>query len=291
MHRFILHNDDIHDVSEKVLSPGQVGLLAGWGVFSTLRVADGVLFAFERHWERMRRDAAAVRVPMPDDPEYLLSRLLRLIEANGCPNATLRVVIVRNRGGIWEGPSDREFDLIGLTTYVKDWGAGVKLDLHSQARHASCTFRGVKVLSWSNNLAMLEEAQAKGYDEVILLNERGEVSECTSANIFVVRGGKVWTPPLDSGCLPGVTRDVLLEEIRVDGVTIEEAPVLPEDLERSDEVFITSTTRDVLPVLSIEGRPLRQTGAVRAALKEAFTRYREAYVAANKGAAAPATRP
>ena len=104
MHRYILHNDKIHDASDQVLSPGQVGLLAGWGVFSTLRVSDGVLFAWERHWARMKKDAALLRVPLPADPEEVRRRLLELVEANQAYNSTLRVVVVRNGGGVWEGP-------------------------------------------------------------------------------------------------------------------------------------------------------------------------------------------
>ncbi len=279
MHRFILHNDEVCEASAKVLSPGQVGLLSGWGVFSTLRVADGVLFAWERHWNRMLRDARALRVPFPDDPDYMHSRLLRLTRANGVVNGTLRVVVVRNRGGIWEGPTDREFDLIALTTGLKNWGGGVNLAVRPQARHAGSEFRGTKITSWALNLTMLEEAQQAGFDEVILLNERGEVSECTSANIFVACGSQVWTPPLDSGCLPGVTREVLLEEIRIPGASVAEKPLMPEDLERADEVFITSTTRDLLPVLKIENRPVRQAGNTRLALQDAFSRYLDCYVA------------
>ncbi|MGA2326793.1 MAG: aminotransferase class IV [Bryobacteraceae bacterium] len=279
MHRFVLHNDQIHEATESVLMPGQVGLLAGWGVFSTLRVVEGVPFAYERHWERMRRDARALRVPFATDPDYIRSRVLRLIQANGAANATLRVAVVRNGGGIWQGPGDRDFDLIALTADMKDWGGGVKLSVHAQARHAACEFRGTKILSWALNLAMLEEAQEAGFDEVILLNERGEVSECTSANIFAAQGSQVWTPPLDSGCLPGVTRELLLEEVRVEGISTGERTLLPEDLERASEVFITSTTRGLLPVLSIEGRPVRQAGDIRRRLQEAFGRCVDAYVA------------
>ena len=119
MHRFVLHNDQIREATERVLMPGQVGLLAGWGVFSTLRVAEGLPFAYERHWERMRRDAHALRVPFPAGPEYIRSRVLRLIRANGAANATLRVAVVRNRGGMWQGPEDRDFDLIALTAAVR----------------------------------------------------------------------------------------------------------------------------------------------------------------------------
>ncbi|MGE5570132.1 MAG: aminotransferase class IV [Rhodospirillales bacterium] len=282
MHKFILHNDEICEASAKVLSPGQVGLLSGWGVFSTLRIAGGVLFAWERHWNRMLRDARALHVPFPDDPEYVHSRLLRLVRANKVVDGTLRVVVVRNRGGIWEGPTDREFDLIALTTYLKDWGEGVKLALRPQARHAGSDFRGTKITSWALNLVMLEEAQQAGFDEVILLNERGEVSECTSANIFIAEGSQVWTPPLDSGCLPGVTREVLLEEIRIPDITIGEKPILPADLERADEVFITSTTRDLLPVLQIGDRPVRQGGKARLTLQAAFRSYLDDYVARHR---------
>ncbi len=279
MHRLILHNDDIRDSAERVLSPGQVGLLSGWGVFSTLRVAAGVPFAFERHFARMRRDAELLRVPFPSDPEWMRSRLLRLIEANRASEATLRVVVVRHRGGIWQGPdTGRDFDLIGLLTDLHDWGEGVKLAVHPQARHAGCDFRGVKMLAWALNLAMLEEAQCRGFDEVVLLNERGEVSECTSANIFLARGGTVWTPPLSSGCLPGVTRELLLAEVRTPGFEVIENPFRPEDLESADDVFITSTTRDLLPVLSIDGRPLRRSGNALAALLEAFRRYQDDYI-------------
>ncbi len=282
MHRFILHNDEVCEASAKVLSPSQVGLLSGWGVFSTLRVADGVLFAWERHWDRMLRDAHALHIPFPADPDRLRSDLLRLVRANGVVNGTLRIVVVRNRGGIWEGPNDRDFDVIALTTSLKDWGGGVKLAMRSQARHAGSEFRGTKITSWALNLAMLEEAQQAGFDEVILLNERGEVSECTSANVFIAEGGRVWTPPLDSGCLPGVTRQVLLEEIRIPGISVGERVLVPEDLEQADEVFITSTTRDLLPVLSIENRRVSQAGHTRLALQEAFSRYVDAYVAHHK---------
>jgi branched-chain amino acid aminotransferase len=82
MHRFVLHNGDIVDAHQKTLSAGQVGLLSGWGVFSTIRVADGVLFAFERHWLRMRQDAVRMHVPFPTDADQLKSDLLRLVEAN-----------------------------------------------------------------------------------------------------------------------------------------------------------------------------------------------------------------
>jgi branched-chain amino acid aminotransferase len=281
MHRFLLHNDDVREAGDRIVSPGQVGLLNGWGVFSTIRVYDGVMFQWARHWARMLRDAERMRVPFPDEPKWLEQRLDRLIEANRAWNSTLRVVIVRNQGGMWEGPaaSAREFDTIAFTAEVSQWGADVDLGLVPNARHAANEFAGTKFLSWSQNLTWYERARERGFDEVILLNERGEVAECTSANVFIVEGARLWTPPLAAGCLPGVTRAVLLEEIRVDGLEVGEQILFPADLESADEVFITSTTRELLPVKSIEGLHIRKSRQVCDRLQHAFTRYVESYVA------------
>jgi branched-chain amino acid aminotransferase len=301
MHRFLLHNDDLCDAGERIVSPGQLGLLNGWGVFSTLRVYDGVMFAWERHFARMQRDAARLRVPFPQDPEWLKQRLDRLIEKNEAWNATLRVVIVRNRGGqwlkMWEGPAaDREFDAIAFTADVNQWvdpakhgGTAVRLGVVANARYAANEFAGVKYLSWSQNLTWYERAHEQGFDEVVLLNERGEVAECTSANIFAVHEGQVSTPPLSSGCLPGVTRATLLEDVRVAGIEIAEETLMPPDLESADEVFVTSTTRELLPVDSIEGLKLREPRpGVRECLQAAFTNHVRGYVAARR--AMPAVR-
>jgi branched-chain amino acid aminotransferase len=282
MHRFLLHNDKILDAHEKSLSAGQVGLLNGWGVFSTLRVAEGVPFAFERHWERMQRDAARIHVPFPTDPAEFRAQLLRLVEANSAWNATLRVMVVRNRGGLFEGPDlEREFDVLAFTKDLNPWGNSVRLAIKPNARYAANEFSGCKILSWSQNLTWYEEARAQGFDEAVLLNERGEVSECTSANIFAATGGEVCTPPLDSGCLPGVTRELLLDVVRVPGINVTERPLKPEDLESADQVFITSTTRDLLPAVFIDGLKVRNEGNVVDPLVKALEGYREDYVKRN----------
>jgi len=273
-----------------MFSAGQVGLLCGWGVFSTLRVIDGVPFAFERHWARLTRDAAALHIPLPPDPEGVRRELLELIEANGAQRSTLRLVVVRNGGGLWEGPnsSGQPSDLIALTANSKQWGDGVKLSYVTHARHAANEFAGAKILSWAQNLTWLESAQARGFDEVILLNERGEVAECTSANIFVANGNQVATPPLGAGCLPGVTREILLEAIRVPGIQIVEKTIFPADVESADAVFITSTTRNLLPVIRVENKPVGRSQTIWQALENAFEEFANHYVAEHKPA--PAAR-
>lgn len=280
MHSLLLHNGRLVPTSEKTLSPGQVGFMNGWGVFSTLRVMDGVLFAFERHWARMRRDAELMRVPMPSDPEAFRRELLTLVDANAAYNSTLRVAIVRNRGGLFEGAGiEREFETLAFTTGLHAWGKSVKLSVEEQARHGANRFAGVKITSWIQNLTWLERAKAAGCDEVVLLDEKGLVSECTSANIFAVHGDGVWTPPLTSGCLPGVTRALLLEQLRVPGITVAEREMNLEALFSAKSVFITSTTRELLPVESIGGRAVSQEGPEQSKLQAALSSYMTTYVA------------
>lgn len=257
----------------------------GWGVFSTVKVVDGVLFAFPRHWARMNRDAELLRVAFPWTPAELEAELGRLVEANQALNSTMRVCVVRNRGGMWESPGlERDSDLIAFTADRKQWGGACRLGIVPNARFAASPFSGAKVTSWAANLVYYEQAQASGLDEVILLNERQEVSECTSANLFAVfeqDGGHavVLTPPLNSGCLPGITRELLLEVIRVPGIEVREQTLTLDDLERASEIFISSSTRELLPVAAVEGLSIRTGARISSALLEAYNAYERQYVA------------
>jgi branched-chain amino acid aminotransferase len=281
IHSHILHNAEICKASAQLLRAGQAGLLSGWGVFSTLRVKDGVPFAWERHWARMERDARLLSVTMPEESGNIERLLLQLIAANSSPNCTLRVVVVRNGGSMWAGPlpDGRASDVIALTADSKDWGDSVRLTVQPNGRFAAGEFAGAKILSWGPNLVWAERAQQQGFDEVILLNEHGRVAECTSANIFAVAGNDVFTPPVSDGCLPGITREVLLQELRVPGVRILERSLSIADLETADEVCITSTTRDLLPVRAIDGKILGNRHDIRERVTVAFRQFMQEDIA------------
>ena len=269
-----LHNGQIRPSDEMTLRAGQVGLFAGWGVFSTIKITSGRLFVFDRHWARMRKDADLLRVPFPWSPAELEGLLMPLVEANQEHDATLRVLVVRNAGTMWAGPGPQgDADLVAFTAPRSRWGASARLGIVPNARHAESLFAGAKSTSWAMNLVWYEEAHLRGQDEVVLLNERGEVSECTSANIFATFGDEVLTPPLSSGCLPGITRELLLEVVRVPGIKVSERVLTLNDLERADSVFITSTTRDLLSVSAVEGISIRCQDRVRDMLAAAFTAY------------------
>lgn len=152
-------------------------------------------------------------------------------------------------------------------------GETVRLTVQPNARYAASDFTRAKVLSWGPNLRWAERAQEQGFDEVILLNEHGRVAECTSANILAAFGDEVVTPPLSEGCLPGVTREVILEEVHLPGLRMAERTLTVDDLRSADEVFITSTTRGLKPVVEIAGAKLPGKTAVCARLVEAFNIY------------------
>jgi len=285
MHDFMLVNEAVLPASSKTMAPGQVGAVNGWGVFSTLRVKDGVLFEWQRHYDRMAKDARLLKVPYPDSSGWFQDQLHKLIEANQAHNSTLRVIVLRNKGGMWEGPFiDRPFDLYAFTTDLKNWGQSVKLGLVPQARHAANQFAGTKMLSWSFNLCMYDQAHQDGFDEVVLLNERDEVSELTSANLFAVYGSLVLTPPISSGCLPGITRALLLDEIQVAGIEIREQTLTLSDLEKADGLFITSSTRDLLPVATVESIQIQQGDEIRQRLSQAYEQHLDNYTQSHQRA-------
>jgi branched-chain amino acid aminotransferase len=279
IHRFVFHNDRLLPVDEVRLSPGQAGLLNGWGLFTTIRIVSGMPFAFERHWKRLKRDSERTHCPFPFDPTDVRAKLDRLLRANEVREGCARIYAVYNQG-FWS--SNEEFppaDLILYSSDLPSYREPVRLALRENGRHAASPLAGVKVTSWLNNVWNLHEAHQAGLDETVMLNERGEVSECTAANIFCVRGERVYTPPLDSGCLSGITRSVLLEIGAGVGTPVAERTLLPEDLYSADEVFISSTNRSMLGVSEIQGHRISSApGPVTLRLEKAFAEYVREYI-------------
>lgn len=285
IHRFVFHNDRLLPVEDVRLSPGQAGLLNGWGLFTTTRIVSGVPFAFERHWKRLKRDAERTHCPFPFAPEEVHNKLDQLLRANQVREGCARIYAIYNQG-FWS--SSEHFppaDLILYSSDLPSYREPVGLGLRENGRHAASPLAGVKVTSWLNNVWNLHQAHQAGFDEVVMLNERGEVAECTAANIFCVRGERVYTPPLDSGCLPGITRSVLLEIGAAVGTPVAERTLLPEDLYSSDEVFISSTNRSMLGVGEIDGRRIANApGPVTLRLEKAFADYVRAYIESKSAA-------
>jgi branched-chain amino acid aminotransferase len=289
VHRYVFHNDRLLPIEQVRLSPGQAGLLSGWGLFTTMRIAGGVPFAYERHWKRLEKDAARTHCPFPFDSEKVRHQLYEVLQANKVQEGTARIYAIYNQPGFWA--SEEKFPPADLVIYSAGLPAHkepARLSVREQGRHAASPLAGVKVTSWLNNVWNIYEAQQAGYDEVVLLNERGEVAECTAANLFAVRNGQVQTPPLDSGCLEGITRSVLLEIGKEAGVKVEEKTLKPEDLYAAEEVFISSTNRSLLGVGEIANHKFAAPGPITKKLGQVFTNYISDYVAKHSGDATQA---
>ncbi|HEV1995082.1 MAG TPA: aminotransferase class IV, partial [Candidatus Acidoferrum sp.] len=169
-------------------------------------------------------------------------------------------------------------DLIIYSAGLPEHRETVRLALREHGRHAASPMAGVKSISWLNNVWAVAEAVKEGFDEVVMLNERGEVAECTSANIFAVKNEKILTPPLNSGCLEGVTRGILMEIAPEAGVSVLEQALRPEDLYAADEVFISSTNRNLISVGEIAGHKIPHPGPVCNRLNDLFDAYVTDYV-------------
>jgi len=275
MDRLIFHNDRIIPLAEARLSPGQMGLLMGWGVFTTLRIYEGFPFAFDRHWSRLSHDAERLKMSLPYERGEVWEAIVKLATANGRAEGMARLSFVKNQGGLWaEAPGRPAADLLIFTRELGAWPAAHRLILQSNALYSGHRLAGAKMLSWVQNAATLERVHQAGFDDALLLNEQGHLVECTSANLFLIRGGRVLTPPLSSGCLPGITREVLKDVIPQAGVALEEKDLTPEDLAAAEEVFISSTTREVAGVSSISPDwNYPAPGKITQGLEEAFRHY------------------
>ena len=281
IHRFVFHNEELKTIEKVRWSPGQAGLISGWGVFTTVRIVRGEVFAYERHWRRLEKDSGITRIPLTYTGARVRVHLQEVIRANKVEEGCARIYLIWNNVGFWKSEEKMpEVDLVITTADVPNYPDTVCLAVREQGRHAGSPLAGVKTISWLNSVWAVAEAQREGFDEVVLLNERGEVSECTAANIFAVKGDKVLTPPLSSGCLEGVTRSVLAEVAPDTGTSVVEQTLRLEDLYNAGEVFITSTNRNVIGVREIAGRKIGDgtMGAVTGRLDAAFEAFVKDYV-------------
>lgn len=280
IHRHLFHNDKLLPVEKARFSPGQAGLLCGWGLFTTLRIVRGEAFAYERHWRRLEKDAGIIHLPMPYAATKVRLHLQDVIRANKVSEGCARIYLVYNKAGFWQSAEAQpEVDLLIYTADLPSFQEPLRLDLRQHGRHAASALAGVKTISWLNNVWSSAEAQRQGFDEVVMLNERGEVAECTAANIFAVKNGKVFTPPLSSGCLEGVTRGILFEIAGDAGISVTEQTLLHDDLYQADEIFVSSTNRNVLGVGEIAGHKIAAVpGPITLRVREIFDAYVTQYV-------------
>jgi branched-chain amino acid aminotransferase len=253
------------------------GLTVGDGVFETCVVRDGRPFALTRHLRRLVTSAQGLGLPTPDDAllrEAAAAVLDDRERRDGVPLAhgRLRITVTGGAGPLGSGRDDAPPTLLVLASPVPRPEASTAVHVVPWVRNERSAVAGLKTTSYAENVVALARAHAHGASEALLANTRDELCEGTGSNVVVVVDGVAVTPPLDSGCLAGITRELLLEWAAEDDVAIQERPVGMDELARAQEVLLTSSTRDVQPVHRVDDRAL-ESGRVGTALAELFRRH------------------
>jgi branched-chain amino acid aminotransferase len=242
-------------LSDARISPFDHGLTVGDGVFETLRVYGGVPFAWTRHYERLVRSAGGLGLEVPA-ADVVRQAGDAVLEANGLLDARLRVTVTGgpSPAGSERGPGGPT--VLVVATAMAPWPATVDVVTVPWVRNERSAVAGLKTTSYAENVRALAHAHSLGAGEAIFPNTRDELCEATGSNIFIVRDGVLRTPDAASGCLLGVTRALVLELAEAAGEPTYEGPMTLGELATADEVFLTSSTREVHPVARVDGRPL-----------------------------------
>jgi branched-chain amino acid aminotransferase len=264
-------NGELREDDDARVSPFDHGLLVGDGVFETLRVYDGHPFAWTRHLDRLEHSANGLALAVPERA-VVQAAAAEVLEANALREARLRITVT---GGVQPLGSERRAatpTLIVAASEVRSVPETIAVVVVPWARNERGATAGLKTVSYAENVRALAHAQARGAGEAVFPNTRDELCEATGSNIFVVEDGVVRTPPASSGCLLGVTRALVLELCAELGLPHEEATMPVDVLARADEVFLTSTVREVQAVTHVDGRALANVrGRATRCLAEAFT--------------------
>ena len=232
------------------VSPFDHALLTGDGVFETLRVYRGVPFAARRHLDRLARSAAGLRLS-PPGPDLLREVMDAVLAANGLVDGRLRITVTGGVGPLGSDRAQVRPTVIVAVGPPTAWPTTTEVAIVPWPRNERGALSGLKTVSYGENVVALAHARERGAGEAVFGNLAGNLCEGTGTNVFVGVGGRLLTPPLSSGCLAGVTRELLFELVEV----IEED--LPLDaLGAADEAFLTSSTREVQPIRVVDGRPL-----------------------------------
>jgi branched-chain amino acid aminotransferase len=232
------------------VSPFDHGLLTGDGVFETMRVVAGRPFAARRHLDRLARSTAGMRLPCPPR-EVLLAAADEVIAANGWDEGRLRVTVTGGPGALGSDRAAVEPTVIVAGGPLPAWPPAADVAVSPWPRNERGALTGIKSVSYGENVVALAFARDRGAGEALFANLAGNLCEGTGTNVFLGLGGRLVTPPLSAGCLAGVTRELVMEL-----VDVVEEDVAIAALAGADEAFLTSSTRDVQPIHSIDGRPL-----------------------------------
>ena len=275
-------NGTIKPAGEAVVPVYDHGFLYGEGVYETLRTYNRVPFLYDRHLDRLRASAARIRLEVPFTNGELAIWIDQTVEAAGeLQEAYIRILFTRGVGELNYDPKSTPTPTTVIIVKpleeppARVSSEGINICLVDILRnHPDSVNPVIKANNLLNNALAMQEAYRRGGEEGLMCNYRGELSECSQANFFMVRDGAVLTPRSEAGLLEGITRAFLFEVGRDAGIDVREATLFPKDLDTADEAFITSTTRELSPVTRIDDKPVGsgKVGAITTRMLEGYRR-------------------
>ena len=237
------------------------GLLYGDGIFEGIRAYNGRVFQLKEHIDRLFYSAKAILLDIPMSHGEVMKAVVETCRQNGIRDGYIRLLVTRGIGTLGLNPNrckDPSVIIIAdkIQLYAPEfYEKGMEIitvpttrNLHSALNPA------IKSLNYLNNILAKMEANIAGCEEAVMLNAEGFVSECTGDNIFIVKARRVFTPPLSAGALHGITRGVVMDLAREEGVTVAEPNLTRYDLFNADECFLTGTGAELIPIVKIDGR-------------------------------------
>ncbi len=269
----------LYDKEDAKISVYDHGLLYGDGVFEGIRSYGGKVFRLEEHLKRLWDSAKAIWLTIPISREDLAAAVYDTLRVNNIADGYIRLVVTRGAGTLGLDPnrtSDPQVIIITdhIALYPREmYEQGLEIVTVSVMRnHPAAMSPRIKSLNYLNNiLAKIEGLQA-GCVEALMLNTKGEVAECTGDNVFLVRDGVLLTPPNEAGILEGVTRQAVMELARETNREVREVPLTKHDVYIADEMFLTGTAAEVIPVVKVDSRQIGngKPGSITRDLMERF---------------------
>ncbi|HDZ49625.1 hypothetical protein LCGC14_1642500 [marine sediment metagenome] len=257
------------------------GFLYGDGVFEGIRAYGGKVFRLDEHLQRLWESARAIALEVPLSRGQLKEKILESLRKNELRDAYIRLVVSRGEGDL--GLDPRKCPQAGLiiitdkiSIYPQElYEKGLEVIIASTRRNIPSALNcRIKSLNYLNNILAKIEANREGMPEAIMLSNDGYIAECTGDNIFIVKEGKLVTPPVWVGILSGITRDVVIEIAQKEGISVEENVFTPFALNNSDECFLTGTAAEVIPVTRVDGRTIGK-GVAGPLTKRLMERFRQ----------------
>ncbi len=257
------------------------GLLYGDGVFEGIRFYNGRVFELDRHLDRLYKSARVIMLQIPMPVETLKEKVIETIRLNELRDGYVRLIVTRGVGNLGLAPERcKTPSIIIIAATISLYPAemyrdGLAVVTAATRRNSSAAMPpAVKSLNYLNNILAKMEAGQAGAVEALMLNEAGYIAECTGDNVFVVRNGRVVTPPVSAGSLWGITREVVIRLARESGYVVEEPELTRYDVFTADECFLTGTAAEVIPVVKLDSRVIGD-GRPGPVTQELMTRFHE----------------